>query len=67
MGYSSLPTEELDKLALKPRTLLQVMTSGMINVRGGAEKLPKDISNKRKIIAQSERLFKLIVDARRSL
>lgn len=37
MAYSSLPTEELDKLALKPRTLLQVMTSGMINVRGGAE------------------------------
>tara|TARA_Y100001973_G_C5167444_1_gene316986 strand:+ start:62 stop:265 length:204 start_codon:yes stop_codon:yes gene_type:complete len=67
MGYSSLPTEELDKLALKPRTLLQVMTSGMINVRGGAEKLPKGMPNKEKIIREANKLFKLILSTRRSL
>mgnify|MGYP001205600301 CR=1 FL=1 len=67
MSYSSLPTEELEKLALKPRTLLQVMASGAINVRSGAEKLPKNMKGRAKMIQHANALFKLILNERRSL
>ena len=64
MGYSSLSAEELDKIKLKPHTLLQVMASGAINVRGGAEKLPKDMKGRAKIIQHANAIYKLIKLAR---
>ena len=56
-----------EKLALKPHTLLQVMFSGLLNIRRGAEKLPKDMKGRARMIQHANALYKLIKLARGTL